>query len=153
MIDQPAPPWRVTTLSGDAAPDLESLLGRPLLLLFFNVGCPGCMGRALPFSLDLAARYPGLQFIGIHTSFEKGSDFAPARIQAVVEYFDLPYPVYLDDGDATFLRYEAGGTPHWILIDADGIIRKSIFGSMDGARQRLDYALEEVFQSTANGTF
>ena len=49
--------------------------------------------------------------------------------------------------DATFRRYEAGGTPHWVLIDADGVIRKSIFGSMDGARQRLDYALEELFQA------
>ncbi len=52
--------------------------------------------------------------------------------------------------DATFLRYEAGGTPHWVLIDTEGIIRKSIFGSMDGARQRLDYALEELFPSPLN---
>ncbi len=118
-----------------------------MLLLFFNVGCPGCMGRALPFSLELAARYPGLRLVGLHTSFEKGSDYAPARIQAVVEYFALPYPVYLDDGDATFLRYEAGGTPHRVLVEAGGIIRKSIFGSMDGARQRLGYALEELFQA------
>ncbi len=75
------------------------MLGQALLLLFFNVGCPGCMGRALPFSLALARRYPGLRIIGLHTSFEKGSDDAPARIQAVVEYFKLPYPVYQDDGD------------------------------------------------------
>ncbi len=148
MIGEPAPPWRVTTLSGEATPDLDTLFGQPVLLLFFNVGCPGCMGPALPFSLELAARYPGLRLVGLHTSFEKGSDFAPARIQAVVEYFNLPYPVYLDDGDATFRRYEAGGTPRWVLINAEGIVRKSIFGSMDGARQRLGYALEERFPST-----
>ena len=123
------------------------MLGQALLLLFFNVGCPGCMGRALPFSLELAAQYPALQIVGIHTSFEAGSKYATAQIQAIVAYFKLPFPAFLDDGDATFLRYKAGGTPHGVLIGAEGIIRKSIFGSMDGARQRLDYALEELFQA------
>ncbi len=33
----------------------------------------------------------------------------------------------------------------WVLINSDGIVRKSIFGPMEGARQRLEYALLELF--------
>jgi hypothetical protein len=53
--------------------------------------------------------------------------------------------VFVDDGDATFRAYEAEGTPHWVLINADGTIRKSVFGSMAGSLQRLNYALQELF--------
>jgi peroxiredoxin len=145
MIGQPAPPWQISQPLNGTNPGLRAFLGRPILLLFFNIGCSGCTGRALPFTLELAERYPELQIIGVHSSFEAGSRHPTSSVQAVIDYFKLPYLVFMDDGDATFRAYEAEGTSHWVLINADGTIRKSVFGSMAGSLQRLNYALQELF--------
>lgn len=140
--------WQLA--SGDAV--LESFLGRPLLLLFWNVGCSGCTGRALPLTLTLGAEYPDLAIVAIHSVFGRGQTQPSDTIRAVVDYFALPYPVLEDDGDRTFQAYGAEGTPHWILIRGDGTVDRSIFGSMDGARQRLRYALQELFPAAAPPT-
>jgi peroxiredoxin len=115
------------------------------LVLFFNVECLGCIGRALPFAQTLAERYPGLPVLAVHSVFRPGAPHDLERIRELVAHHGLTFPVLLDDGSATFDAYTAEGTPHWVLIDGEGRVRKSIFGSMDGARQRLDYALLELF--------
>ena len=145
LENQPLPPWSLTTLDGSPAPAPEAFLGKPLLILIFNVGCLGCLGRALPFSLKLLDAYPDLQVIAIHTH-TPGPDYPPARIEAVKKANHLPYPVYLDQGHETYDRYRAEGTPHWVLLDAEGKVRRSIWGSMANAQQRLDYALAELFE-------
>ena len=40
------PSWNLTTLTGEPAPTLESLRGQPVLIMFWNLGCPGCKSRA-----------------------------------------------------------------------------------------------------------
>jgi len=134
----------VQALGDEKAPGVEDFRGRPLLLLFFNIGCPGCTGRAIPFSLQLREQFPDLQIVGIHARFE-GPAYSPSQVRAVIEYLKVPYPVLLDEGHETFSRYAAGGTPHWVLLDADGHIVRSIFGSMAGSQQRLAYALLELY--------
>lgn len=148
MIGQPAPSFQTRAVLNGELQDVENLHGAPALLLFFSIKCAGCTGRALPLSLDVAERYPDLQIVGIHSSFSEVSTPSLDAIQSVINYFDLPYPVIVDDGDATFRAYLAEGTPHWILLNADGTVRNSIFGSMAGAQQRLTYALLELFPST-----
>lgn len=143
MTNQLAYPFTLTALDGTQV-DLRALHGQPILLLFFNIGCAGCTGRALPLTLDLARQYPALQLVAIHSHFSP-TPVPIDSLKGVANYFKLPYPVLLDDGDAIFRHYQAEGTPHWVLINADGTIRKSFFGSMSGARQRLSYALIELF--------
>lgn len=148
-LDRANPPvWAISeTISGDKAPEISAFDGKPLLLLFFNLSCAGCTGRALPYTKELAHRYPDLQIAAIHSSFSPGSTFTAKEIKAVFDYFGLSYPVYMDEGEETFMRYEAEGTPHWIFFDDEGRINRSIFGSMEGAIQRLEYLLTEIFQS------
>jgi thioredoxin-related protein len=43
-----------------------------------------------------------------------------------------------------YTTFKAEGTPHWLIFDEKGTLTHSIFGSMDGAQNRLYYALEEV---------
>jgi peroxiredoxin len=144
-LGQPAPSLKIAYPLNGTNPGLRAFRGRPVLLLFFNIGCAGCTGRALPFSLELAERYPELQIIGLHTSFEAGSQHPASRVQAVIDYFKLPYLVFQDDGAETFHAYQAEGTPHWVLIDAEGVVQRSVFGSMAGSIQRLEYAMQELF--------
>ncbi len=142
---QPAPAWSIqgTLIDGPAGP--EAYRGRPLLLLFFNIGCAGCTGRAIPYTLELHERYPQLHIVAIHSSFSVSSTYPVGQIKAVLDYFKIPYPVLLDEGETTFERYQAEGTPHWVLIDAEGRVLKSFFGSMEGAVQRMEYTLLELF--------
>ena len=142
-----APDWRLAPPAvqpPDAPGGPADLLGRPALLLFFSIGCAGCTGRAIPFAKALAARYPGLRVLAIHSQPGGQRPPEPERVRAVTDWLNVGFPVLLDDGDATYRAYEAEGTPHWLLLDGHGRVRRSIFGSMDGARQRLAYALEEL---------
>ena len=60
-----APNWKIETLDGSKTPKLVDFKGRSLLLLFFNIGCPGCLGRAIPYAVKLRKQFPGLIIIGI----------------------------------------------------------------------------------------
>jgi len=102
------------------------------------------MGRALPLTLQLARQYPNLRIVGIHLTGNDEPERVEYSLQKVISYFNLPYPVIMDDGDATFRAYGVSGTPHWVLLNPDGTIRKHFFGSMEGAQQRLFYALAEI---------
>ena len=144
MENAVAPEWQITTLNGNPSPKLTDFRGKPLLILFFSRGCNGCMGRAIPMTKTFREEYPQLQIVGIHTHFE-GMKYSLHQIHEVELYFKLDYPIYVDQEMATYELFRAEGTPHWILIDAEGKIVKSIFGSQENARQRLDYVLEELY--------
>lgn len=138
------PIWHTHALSDHQPVTLENYANKPSLLLFFNIGCHGCMTRGLPVAAEIARQYPDIQVIGIHSSFGAfGRN--PEDVAAALEAYDLNFPVLLDEDHATFDAYEAEGTPHWIFINADGQVVKSIFGSQPNALQRLEYTLIEMF--------
>ena len=137
------PEWHITSLDETPPPSLEDFKGQPLLILIYSTGCPGCVGRALPLSKQFLHDYPQLQIVGIHTQLDSRF-YSDAQIQQVIQFHHLPYPVFRDKGHETFDLYEAGGTPHWVLVAADGTLYRSIFGSMGNAQQRLWYALSEL---------
>lgn len=139
------PEWQLTTLHGEPAPALSSLRGRPILLLFWGLGCPGCKTRALPVTRQMQEQYPELHLVGVHSPLD-GPKYSPRQINEMQLLHRLSYPMYQDsDDNATFKAYGAEGTPHWILIDEEGKLLRSVFGSMPGHIQRLDYLLRERF--------
>lgn len=139
-----APEWKVVSLDGLTQPSLEQYRGKPTLLLFFNLGCHGCMSRGLPLADDIARAYPGLNVVGIHSNFG-GMPYSIEQVQSEIEKRELSFPVLMDDQHATYDLFEAEGTPHWILLDDGGTIQKSIFGSQPNAQQRLTYGMMELF--------
>jgi hypothetical protein len=45
--------------------------------------------------------------------------------------------------------YNAGGTPHWILVDKEGNLEYSIFGSdPNNALLRLDFKINELLSNS-----
>ena len=140
-----APTWEIESLDDSKVPVLGDYAGRSLLMLFFNIGCPSCLGRAVPNALKLQKQFPGLQLLGIHTRFE-GREYPKEQIQLNLDRLNVNFPVVVDNDHRTWSAYDAGGTPHWVLINAKGEIEKSIFGSMPNSLQRLDYSLIELFE-------
>ncbi|MEM7531061.1 MAG: redoxin domain-containing protein [Chloroflexota bacterium] len=144
LLGHHAPKWTLNPGWQNSIQSPEELHGRWAILLFFNIGCPGCTGRALPFARELLAQFPELSIVGIHTDFESYTPLT--RIKTVMDYLDPPYPIVCDYGDSTFRRYYGEGTPQWIIVEPSGVVHRSIFGSIAANQQRIDYVLREVFQ-------
>ena len=49
-IGKPLPSWYLAPIFGESIPKPDDFKGKPLLILFFYLGCPGCVGRAIPFA-------------------------------------------------------------------------------------------------------
>lgn len=140
------PEWSLSPIFGTDIPKILDYKGQPLLILIFSLGCPGCLGRAIPFANRIVYESGDkIQVIGIHTNFES-INIPQEKFLAAKEEFHIRFPFYRDyNYDTTFLDYGAGGTPHWFLVDKEGILRYSIFGSdPNNALLRLDLKMKEL---------
>jgi len=113
----------------------------PTLILFYSPKCHGCLFTAFPLLLELYRQVDPdkLRFLAIQIH-EVPDQFFNER-------FDLTrveFPVGLDDELQTYRLFDCSGTPHWFLVDAEGRILHSIFGSDRGSLAKLSYALMEV---------
>jgi peroxiredoxin len=141
---QTLPDWSLSSLTeGEAVPAFEDWNGSPRLLLFYSIGCPGCKARALPFARNLQADWAEGRVIGIHTRFE-GPEYSPRQVEEINQVYRLNFPVFLDKGHQTYDLYGAEGTPHWLLVDSEGRLLKSLFGSMPNTLQRVDLSIQEL---------
>ena len=141
------PDWHIEPIfSENNLPVTNDFIGKPLLILLFSLGCPGCLGRAIPYANRIVYENgEHINVIGIHTNFE-GVDFPLEKFEKAKEEFYIRFPFYKDKNyDTTFLNYGAGGTPHWILVDKNGRVDYSIFGSdPNNALMRLDFKINEL---------
>lgn len=140
------PEWQLETIFGDEVPTVASFKGKLLLVMFFNLDCPGCLGRAIPYANRVVFEQGDqISVMGIHTGYSSRK-FSEDKYQKAKEEFFIRFPFYKDSNyDTTALRYGTGGTPHWILIDKDGIVQYSIFGSdPNNALLRLEYMIAET---------
>ena len=88
-IGEPLVEWKLEAIFGDAVPTIDSYLGQPLLILFFNLGCPGCLGRAIPYANRLVYESNDkINVLGIHTNFE-GVDFAKEHFEQAKEILEM----------------------------------------------------------------
>lgn len=145
-IGKSLPEWKLDTIFGDEVPSVASFKGQPLLILFFSLDCPGCLGRAIPYANRiLYEQGENMKVVGIH-SYMGSKKIEVEKFEKAKEEFYMRFPFYADHNyDTTFLRYGAGGTPHWILVDGDGVVQYHIFGSdPNNALLRLDYMIGET---------
>jgi len=133
ILNNQIQPWHLESIGQKDLPHYDSFKGKPLLILFFYLGCPGCVGRAIP--------------LGIHSNFE-GLEYTNDEIIENLKSLHVRFPVFRDAGMATtFHDYQAGGTPHWVLVDKNGKVVRSIFGSdPNRALLWLDYAIIEELE-------
>lgn len=149
LLNNQIQPWYLESIDGRIVPDYDAFKGKPLLILFFYLGCPGCIGRAIPFANKMAYEHPdSMNVLGIHSNFE-GPEYSDDEITAHLTSLHVRFPVFRDAGLATtFYDYQAGGTPHWVLVNKDGKVIRSIFGSdPNRALLWLDYAITEELEN------
>lgn len=149
ILNNQIQPWYLESIDQQEVPNYDSFKGKPLLILFFYLGCPGCIGRAIPFANKMLYEYGNkMNVLGIHSNFE-GCEYTNDEIIENLNLLHVKFSVFRDFGLATtFYDYQAGGTPHWILVDKTGRVIRSIFGSdPNRALLWLDYAITEELES------
>ena len=98
----------------------------------------GIRGRSLGFNRwhNRYGERDDVVVLSIHTVFE-GHDYqTPERLREFVETWEIEHPVGIDSyaikGDempVTMRRFRTGGTPHVVIVDKQGRLRFSHFGS------------------------
>ena len=136
----------VTDLDGRKVDLLTEYKNKALVLIIYNNSCLGCTGRAIPLAYDFQQNNPSIQVIGIHSNFG-GTKTTKEAIKSIFTSGEVPFPIYMDENHQVFDQFESAGTPQWILITPKGDLFRSIFGSQDGAQNRLFYAIEELVKS------
>jgi hypothetical protein len=137
-----APEWTMAHwLNTPAAITLESLRGRAVLAVAFQMLCPGCVSQGLPQAQRARATFQenDLAVVGLHTVFEhheaQGSAVA---LQAFLHEYRVRFPVGIDmqdaDGPITMRAYGMRGTPTTLLYDRTGQLRMHEFGHVDDMR-------------------
>lgn len=141
MESRPAPEWHTTTWLNTPEPlDLQRLRGRVVLLHAFQMLCPGCVAHGIPQAQRVAELFKSapLTVIGLHTVFEHHEAMGPKSLRAFVHEYRVRFPVGIDapgpNGDPmprTMRAYAMQGTPTTLLIDAQGQLRRQVFGVHD----------------------
>jgi len=141
MFDPEKPPeLAVSGWLNTAEPlSLESLRERVVVLVAFQMLCPGCVEHAIPQAKRLHARFNSAQvaIVGLHSVFEHHHAMTPEALEVFVSEFKLPFPVAIDQptGDGlpprTMTAYQMQGTPTLLLFDRAGRLRRHYFGQPD----------------------
>lgn len=145
MAPRPAPEWRVAEWFGAPAPiTLQSLRGRVVLAVAFQMLCPGCVAHALPQASRAREAFAesDLAVIGLHTVFEHhAAQGTQEALAAFLHEYRPGFPVGLDAPDPeggalplTMRAYRMEGTPTTLLIDRRGNLRMQAFGHLDDLR-------------------
>ncbi len=141
MAPRPAPAWHTTDWLNTPKPlSLEQLRGQVVLLHAFQMLCPGCVSRSIPQAQRVAEAFAGapLVVVGLHTVFEHHEAMKLASLKAFVHEYRIRFPVGVDAPDPdggpiprTMKAYAMQGTPTTLLIDAQGRLRRHVFGAHD----------------------
>lgn len=138
-----AKPWRVEAWFNTGTPlSLDALRGRIVVVLAFQMLCPGCVTHALPLATRVHRLFPHDQvaMIGLHTVFEHHDAMTATALAAFLHEYRIAFPVGIDRADATspipatMRAYSMRGTPTWLVFDRQGRLRSQWFGDVDPLR-------------------
>ena len=133
----------VQDFSGNQIDLIKEYQGKAILAIIYNNQCLGCTGRAIPLAYQLQKENVGVQVVGIHSNFTH-TKVTENDIKSIFTIEELPFPIFLDEGHLVYDQFDSQGTPQWLLITKAGRLFRSIFGSQEGAQNRLFYALEQL---------
>lgn len=134
-----APPWTIAHWLNTPAPiSLESLRGRAVLAVAFQMLCPGCVSQGLPQAQKARAlfREDDLAVIGLHTVFEHHeAQGSVAALSAFLQEYRIGFPVGIDAQEnnvpVTMRAYGMRGTPTTLLYDRVGRLTLHQFGHVE----------------------
>lgn len=107
--------------------------GRGTVVIFLCRHCPYVV-HVLPETVAIARRYgpEGIGFVGISANNAASHpEDAPARLKAMVEERDIPFPVLHDEAQNTARAFRAACTPEFYVFGAGA--RLHYHGRMDAS--------------------
>ena len=119
---------------------LEGLRGRVVVLVAFQMLCPGCVARTIPLAqrLDRTFDRDELAVIALHTVFEHHEVMTPQALEVFLSEYRVTFPVGCDTPDpnggtipVSMSTYGMQGTPTLVMIDSLGHRRAQHFGVHD----------------------
>ena len=146
MFDPEKPPeLSVTRWVNSRQPlSLKALKGKVVMLMAFQMLCPGCVQHGLPQAKKIAEQFSPdeVVVIGLHSVFEHHDVMTPAALEAFMHEYAWPFPVAIDapGGDTgkgmpkTMEAFEMRGTPTVLLFDRAGRLRRHYFGHVEDIR-------------------
>ncbi len=115
---------------------LEALRGKVVMVVAFQMLCPGCAIEAIPQANKIFASFAekDLAVIGLHTVFEHHAAMQEESLKAFLHEYKVAFPVAIDKPTEgypiphTMGIYQMQGTPTLLLIDRQGRLRTNHFG-------------------------
>jgi peroxiredoxin len=135
-----APPLQISQwFNTDRALSLDSLRGKIIVLSAFQMLCQGCVHHSVPQMRRVFDLFDPEEVvvIGLHTVFEDHAQMEPAALAGFIAHHQLTMPIGIDMPDGqrglplTMRAYQMQGTPSFILIDKNGLLRMHRFGQKD----------------------
>jgi hypothetical protein len=119
--------------------ELRGVERRVVLVLAFQMLCPGCVGTAIPQMKKVHELFDQrrLAVVGLHSVFEHHDAMTPLALQAFLHEYRVSFPVAVDEaapGSAipkTMAAFEMQGTPTLLIFDRDGALRLNHFGHLE----------------------
>ena len=157
-IGKPAPDFVLTDLSGKEV-RLSDFKGKPVVLEWFNPGCPFVKYAHTEGPLvDMAQKEvdKGVVWLAINSGAEGMQGFEIADNEKMVDEFGMKHPVLRDPDGVVGHLYGAEKTPHMYLIDDAGNLRyaggidNAPFGEVDGGGDRIGY-LDDALAAMRDG--
>jgi peroxiredoxin len=119
-VGQRVPDFVVTELINNQSVRLYRLLGRPVLILFYNPSTETGI-QVLDFAQKVCTAYrQGVTVLGMAVTDN------PDLVRRQYEQMRLQFPIL--DGKGLHLTYGVDATPRLIVLDADGILRGAYTG-------------------------
>ena len=141
MLKSPAPQWSTERwFNTDADLSLASLRGQVVVLYAFQMLCPGCVSHGIPQAKRVHELFSDdpVSVIGMHSVFEHPEAMTPVALEAFIHEYRIPFPVAVDQPaepparmPGTMRTYGMQGTPSILLFDAEGALRRHVFGVYD----------------------
>lgn len=140
LVGQPAPNFKLTTLTGDSV-ELAKLKGRPVVLDFWATWCPPCR-RGLPHLNEIAQR----EAKNTNGALIFAVNVREARpvVSKYIKDNSLTFTVPLDPEGEVSESYQVQGIPTTVVIDREGQIRDALIGFGPDSGKALDAAIERV---------
>lgn len=140
----PAPPFKLEALRGEALAIPEGVTGHPVVVRFWADWCPSCRAEMAVLEKQYQQRKEKrLRVVAVNV----GQDRATA--QRFADEFALTYDVLLDGSSQVARRYGVNALPMTYLIGPDGKIINKIIGEID--EKILAGQLDQLMEAAVRG--
>lgn len=158
LIGQPAPKFALVELEGEKAFELESVLGKRVVVLdFWATWCPPCV-EGLPQLAEVAKSFKDKDVTLFAVNLQEDAQ----TIREFLEARELELPVLLDAQGEVAGKYDVSGIPQTVLIGLDGRVhvvhtglpadlKSELTEAIDALLKREDLAAQELAKAEQAG--